>query len=262
MRRAVRDEPLSAGCAPAVACVAPTLAERLCCAIARRAGTCPRTTQSPGPTSGTNSPPACSLRTLESELSSMRAGSIVSVSAQVKACELDAVIVAGNRFEDAIRDRRLRICFGVRADWMARLRGASLVGAWAWRLGFEMCAPTGGIVWRLRAGGCVGAYDGLAPMNWAAWLQERFESLLGACGLLPCCYARRDSNAPSMRAWPAEPIAQARAASSFKVSVPGWRSTWAYSDIGKSIASAHCCAVSPDISRARVSQFFTPSPFP
>lgn len=152
----------------------------------------------------------------------MRAGSIVSVSAQVKACELDAVIVAGNRFEDARRDRRLRICFGVCADW----------------------------------------WDSLAPMNWASWLQERFESLLGACGLLPCCYARRDSNAPSMRAWPAEPIAQARAASSFKVSVPGWRSTWAYSDIGKSIASAHCCAVSPDISRARVSQFFTLPPFP
>lgn len=249
-------------CAPAVARVAPTLAERLCCASARRAGTCSRTTQSPGPTSGTNSPSACSLRTLESELSSMRAGSIVSVFAQVKACELDAVIVAGNRLEDACRDRRLRICFGVRADWMVRLRGASLVGAWAWRLGFEVCAPTGGIVWRLRARGCVGECDGLAPMSWASWLQERFESLLGACGLLPCCYARRDSNAPSMRAWPAEPIAQARAASSFKVSVPGWRSTWAYSDIGKSIASAHCCAVSPDISRARVSQFFTLPPFP
>lgn len=194
--------------------------------------------------------------------SSMHAGSIVSVSAQVKACELDAVIVAGNRFEDARRDRRLRICFGVRADWMARVRGASLVGAWAWRLGFEVCALTGGIVWRLRARGCVEACDGLASMSWASWLQERFESLLGACGLLPCCYARRDSNAPSMRAWPAEPIAQARAASSFKVSVPGWRSTWAYSDIGKSIASAHCCAVSPDISRARVSQFFTLPPFP
>lgn len=232
----MRDEPLSAGCAPAVACVAPTLAERLCCAIARRAGTCPRTTQSPGPTSGTNSPPACSLRTLESELSSMRAGSIVSVSAQVKACELDAVIVAGNRLEDVRRDRRLRICFGVRADWWDSLG--------------------------LRARGCVGACDSLAPMSWASWLQERFESLLGACGLSPCCYARRDSNAPSMRAWPAEPIAQARAASSFKVSVPGWRSTWAYSDIGKSIASAHCCAVSPDISRARVSQFFTLPPFP
>ena len=79
----------------------------------------------------------------------MRAGSTVSVSAQEKACELDAVIVAGNRFEDARRDRRLRICFGVRADWMARVRGASLVGAWAWRLGFEVCALTGGIVWRL-----------------------------------------------------------------------------------------------------------------
>ena len=98
----------------------------------------------------------------------MRAGSIVSVSAQVKACELDAVIVAGNRFEDARRDRRLRICFGVRADWMARVRGASLVGAGAWRLGFEVCA--------------------LAPMNWASWLQERFESLPGACvvALLLC----------------------------------------------------------------------------
>lgn len=116
-------------------------------------------------------------------LSSMRAGSIVLVSAQVKACELDAVIVAGNRFEDARRDRRLRICFGVRADWMARVRGASLVGAWAWRLGFEVCAPTGGIVWRLRARGCVGTYDDLVPMSWASWLQERFESLLGACGL-------------------------------------------------------------------------------
>lgn len=125
---------------------------------------------------------------------------------------------------------------GVRADW------------------WDSLAPT-------SEGLCRGI-DDLAPMNWAAWLQERFESLLGACGLLPCCYARRDSNAPSMRAWPAEPIAQARAASSFKVSVPGWRSTWAYSDIGKSIASAHCCAVSPDISRARVSQFFTPPPFP
>lgn len=34
----------------------------------------------------------------------MRAGLIVSVSARVKACELDAVIVAGNRFEDARRD--------------------------------------------------------------------------------------------------------------------------------------------------------------
>lgn len=115
----------------------------------------------------------------------MRAGSIVSVSAQVKACELDAVFVAGNRLEDASRDRRLRICFDVRADWMARVRGASLVGAWAWRLGFEACALTGGIVWRLRARGCVGACDGLAPMSWASWLQERFESLLGACGLLP-----------------------------------------------------------------------------
>lgn len=125
MRRAVRDEPLSAGCAPAVARVAPTLAERLCCASARRAGTCPCTTQSPGPTSGTNSPPACSLRTLESELSSMHAGSIVSVSAQVKACELDAVIVAGNRFEDIRRDRRLRICFGVRADWWDSLAPTS-----------------------------------------------------------------------------------------------------------------------------------------
>ena len=166
----------------------------------------------------------------------MRAGSVVSVSAQVKACELDAVIVAGNRFEDACRDRRLQICFGVRADW------------------WDSLAPT--------SEGCVGACDGLAPMSWASWLQERFESLLGACGLLPYCYARRDSNAPSMRAWPAEPIAQARAASSFKVSVPGWRSTWAYSDIGKSIAFAHCCAVSPDISRARVSQFFTLPPFP
>ena len=81
----------------------------------------------------------------------MRAGSIVSVSAQVKAYELDAVIVAGNRFEDVRRDRRLQICFGVRADWMARVRGASLVGAWAWRPGFEVCALTGGIVWRLRA---------------------------------------------------------------------------------------------------------------
>lgn len=86
----------------------------------------------------------------------MRAGSIVSVFAQVKACELDAVIVAGNRFEDARRDRRLRICFGVRADWMARLRGASLVGAWAWRFGFEVCVPTDGIVWRLRARGLSG----------------------------------------------------------------------------------------------------------
>lgn len=188
MRRAVRDEPLSAGCAPAVACVAPTLAERLCCAIARRAGTCPRTTQSPGPTSGTNSPSACSLRTLESELSSMRAGSIVSVFAQVKACELDAAIVAGNRFEDAIRDRRLRICFGVRADWMARLRGASLVGAWAWRLGFEMCAPTGGIVWRLQARGCVGACDDLAPMSWASWLRSASRACLApaGCSLLLC----------------------------------------------------------------------------
>lgn len=182
----------------------------------------------------------------------MRAGSIVSVSAQVKACELDAVIVAGNRLEDVRRDalcgfalvvarghavhvgvvdqseafvdvhrervgggnhkdalspveqalplkfakasdevrrdRRLRICFGGRGDWMARLRGASFVGAWAWRLGFEVCAPTGGIVWRLRARGCVGACDGLAPMSWASWLQERFESLLGACvvALLLC----------------------------------------------------------------------------
>ena len=55
----------------------------------------------------------------------MRAGSIVSVSAQVKACELDAVIVAGNRFEDARRDRRLRICFGVRADWWDNLAPTS-----------------------------------------------------------------------------------------------------------------------------------------
>lgn len=47
----------------------------------------------------------------------------------------------------------------------------------------SVCALTGGIVWRLRARGCVGACDGLAPMSWAAWLQERFESLLGACGL-------------------------------------------------------------------------------
>lgn len=166
----------------------------------------------------------------------MRAGSIVSVSAQVKACELDAVIVAGNRLEDACRDRRLRICFGVRADWWDNL------------------APTSeGLCRGMRWFG-VYEFGVVAP--------ERFGSLLGACGLLPCCYARRDSNAPSMRAWPAEPIAQARAASSFKVSVPGWRSTWAYSDIGKSIASAHCCAVSPDISRARVSQFFTLPPFP
>lgn len=169
-------------------------------------------------------------------LSSMRAGSIVSVSAQVKACELDAVIVAGNRFEDARRDRRLRICFGVRADW------------------WDSLAPT-------SEGLCRGMWW-FGPYEFGVVAPERFESLLGACGLLPCCYARRDSNAPSMRAWPAEPIAQARAASSFKVSVPGWRSTWAYSDIGKSIASAHCCAVSPDISRARVSQFFTLPPFP
>lgn len=188
MRRAVRDEPLSAGCAPAVACVAPTLAERLCCAIARRAGTCPCTTQSPGPTSGTNSPPACSLRMLESELSSMRAGLIVSVSAQVKACELDAVIVAGNRFEDASRDRRLRICFGGRADWMAQLRGASFVGAWAWRLGFEVCALTGGIIWRLRAMDCVGACDDLAPMSWASWLRSASRACLApaGCSLLLC----------------------------------------------------------------------------
>ena len=55
----------------------------------------------------------------------MRAGSIVPVSAQVKACELDAVIVAGNRFEDIRRDRRLRICFGVRADWWDSLAPTS-----------------------------------------------------------------------------------------------------------------------------------------
>lgn len=142
--------------------------------------------QSPGPSSGTNSPPACSLRTLESEPSSMNAGSIVSVSAQVKACELDAVIVAGNRFEDIRRDRRLRICFGVRADWMVRLRGASLVGAWAWRLGFEVCAPTGGIVWRLRARGCVEACDGLAPMSLASWLRSASRACLAPAG---CCLA-------------------------------------------------------------------------
>ena len=119
-------------------------------------------------------------------LSSMRAGSIVSVSAEVKACELDAVIVAGNRFEDARRDRRLRICFGVRADWMARARGTSLVGAWAWRLGFEVCAPTGGIVWRLRARGCVEAYDGLAPMSLASWLRSASRACLAPAG---CCLA-------------------------------------------------------------------------
>lgn len=119
-------------------------------------------------------------------LSSMRAGSIVSVSAQVKACELDAIIVAGNRFEDARRDRRLRICFGVRADWMARLRGASLVGAWAWRFGFEVCVPTDGIVWRLRARGCVGACDGLAPMSWASWLRSASRACLAPAG---CCLA-------------------------------------------------------------------------
>lgn len=118
--------------------------------------------------------------------SSMRAGSIVSVSAQVKACELDAVIVAGNRFEDARRDRRLRICFGVRADWMARVRGVSLVGAWAWRLGFEACALTGGIIWRLRARGCVGACDGLAPMSWALWLRSASRACLAPEG---CCLA-------------------------------------------------------------------------
>lgn len=103
-----------------------------------------------GPTSGTNSPPACSLRTLEGELSSMRAGSIVSVSAQVKPCELDAVIVAGNRLEDVRRDRRLRICFGVRADWMARVRGRLAcrgVGLEAWLRGvradwWDSLAPT------------------------------------------------------------------------------------------------------------------------
>lgn len=180
----------------------------------------------------------------------MRAGSIVSVSAQVKACELDAVIVAGNRLEDVRRDalcgfalvvarghavhvgvvdrseafvdvhrervgggnhkdalspveqalplkfakasdevrrdRRLRICFGGRADWMARLRGASFVGAWAWRLGFEVCALTGGIIWRLRAMDCVGACDGLAPMNWAAWLRSASRACLAPAG---CCLA-------------------------------------------------------------------------
>lgn len=47
------------------------------------------------------------------------------LSAQVKACELDAVIVAGNRFEDIRRDRRLRICFGVRADWWDSLAPTS-----------------------------------------------------------------------------------------------------------------------------------------
>lgn len=116
----------------------------------------------------------------------MRAGSIVSVFAQVKACELDVVIVAGNRLEDARRDRRLRICFGVRADWMVRLRGASLVGAWAWRLGFEVCAPTGGIVWRLRAMDCVGACDGLAPMSLSSWLRSASRACLAPAG---CCLA-------------------------------------------------------------------------
>lgn len=118
----------------------------------------------------------------------MHAGSIVSVSAQVKACELDAIIVAGNRFEDARRDRRLQICFGVRADWMARLRGASLVGAWAWRFGFEVCVPTDGIVWRLRARGCVGACDGLVPMSWASWLRSASRACLAPadCSLLLC----------------------------------------------------------------------------
>lgn len=119
-------------------------------------------------------------------LSSMRAGSIVSVSAQVKACELDAVIVAGNRFEDTRRDRRLRICFGGRADWMARLRGASFVGAWAWRLGFEVCALTGGIIWRLRVRDCVGACDGLAPMSLASWLRSASRACLAPAG---CCLA-------------------------------------------------------------------------
>lgn len=121
-------------------------------------------------------------------LSSMRPGSIVPISAQVKACELDAVIVAGNRLEDARRDRRLRICFGVRADWMARLRGASLVGAWAWRFGFEVCVPTDGIVWRLRARGCVGACDGLVPMSWASWLRSASRACLAPadCSLLLC----------------------------------------------------------------------------
>lgn len=118
--------------------------------------------------------------------SSMRADSIVSVSAQVKACELDAVIVAGNRFEDTRRDRRLRICFGGRADWMAQLRGASFVGAWAWRLGFEVCALTGGIIWRLRAMDCVGACDGLAPMSWASWLRSASRACLVPAG---CCLA-------------------------------------------------------------------------
>lgn len=133
--------------------------------------------------------PLLSERALRGHLpSSMRAGSIVSVSAQVKACELDAVIVAGNRFEDTRRDRRLRICFGVRADWMARLRGASLVGAWAWRLGFEVCALTGGIVWRLRARDCVGACDGLAPMSLASWLRSASRACLApaGCSLLLC----------------------------------------------------------------------------
>lgn len=129
-------------------------------------------------------------------------------------------------------------------------------------LGFEVCALAGEIVRCLLAKRCVGAGDSLAAAGGASWPQSAFESLFGGRGLSFAVYARRDSNAPSMRVSPAGPIAWARAAISFSVSVPGWRSTWAYSDIGKSIASAHCCAVSPDASRARVSQFFTLPPFP
>lgn len=157
--------------------------------------------------------------------------------------------------------KRLRHCFGVRADWAARLRGSSLVGgrglgAWLRQ------AATGGIVRCLLVKGRVGAGDGLAPAGGTSWPQSAFEGLFGGYKLPACHHARRESNAPSMRVSPAGPITRARAAISFSVSVPGWRSTWAYSDIGKSIASAHCCAVSPDASRARVSQFFTPPPFP
>ena len=124
MRRAVRDEPLLLDALPLPLASRPRLPSASA-ARARVARAPALPMQSPGPTSGTNSPPACSLRTLESEPSSMNAGSIVSVSAQVKACELDAVIVAGNRFEDIRRDRRLRICFGVRADWWDNLAPTS-----------------------------------------------------------------------------------------------------------------------------------------